>query len=79
MKRPKQSIRCQSEKVDDHSDMKNTLAKKLSEMNALHEAILDDQNRLIQENMKLTQELSRLKEENTQAIAMKDKVNHVNA
>jgi predicted nuclease with TOPRIM domain len=73
MKRSKQFVRW--EKVSDHNDMKNTLAKKLSEVNALHEAILDEQNRLIEENMKLTEELSRLKEENTRAIATKDKVN----
>jgi hypothetical protein len=55
--------------------MKNTLAKKILEVNALHEAILDEQNHLIEENIKLTEELSRLKEESTRAIATKDKVN----
>ncbi|XP_050598128.1 synaptonemal complex protein 1-like [Bombus affinis] len=72
-KRSKQVVRCQMEKSCDHSDIKNTLAIKLSEMKALHETILDDQNRLTQENVKLTEELNKLKEENTQAIAMKDK------
>ena len=48
-------------------------------MKALHETILDDQNRLTQENVKLTEELNKLKEENTQAIAMKNKVSRINA
>lgn len=67
------------EKSCDNSDIKNTLAIKLSEMKALHETILDDQNRLTQENVKLTEELNKLKEENTQAIAMKNKVSRINA
>jgi regulator of replication initiation timing len=59
--------------------MKDTLAIKLSEISALHETIFEDRNRLIQENKKLTQEISKLREEKTQAIAMKNKVNHINA
>lgn len=54
------------------------LAKKLSEINALHEAIFNEHNRLIQENVKLSQELATVKLEYAQAIIEKDKVNRVN-
>jgi regulator of replication initiation timing len=78
VKRSKQPVRPQPENIVDHSDMRSTLSKKLSELNTLHETMFEEHNRLIQENMKLTQDLIKLRLEKTQAITAKDEVNHVN-
>lgn len=78
MKRSKQPARPPPEPVVDHSDMRSTLSKKLSELSTLHETMFEEHNRLIQENMKLTQDLIKLRVEKTQALAAKDEVNRVN-
>lgn len=78
MKSSKQVARRQSEKAYSHTDIKNKLAIKLSEMNALHETIFAEQNRLLQENKELMEELCVMKEENLQTLTTKNKVIHVN-
>lgn len=67
-------MRSQPEKAEEYVDMKSLLAKKLSEISTLHETIFDEHNRLIQENIKLTQELYMAREESKKALAMKEKV-----
>jgi cell division protein FtsB len=72
----KQGIRSKSEDIDDNKLMKDTLARKLAEMEVLHQTICEEQQRLAEENIKLTQEIATLKEENTKKVAEKDQVNH---
>jgi regulator of replication initiation timing len=67
------------QRLSDHNEIKDMLTNKLSEMNTLHETIIEEQNYLVEENKQLNQELSKLKEEYVKAIVIKDKVNHINA
>jgi regulator of replication initiation timing len=72
-------MQCELQRLSDHNEIKDMLTSKLSEMNMLHETIIEEQNYLVEENKQLNQELSKLKEEYVKAIVIKDKVNHINA
>ncbi|XP_071876976.1 uncharacterized protein [Bombus fervidus] len=71
--RSKRTIQCELQRLSDHNEIKDMLTNKLSEMNTLHETIIEEQNYLVEENKQLNQELSKLKEEYVKAIVIKDK------